>query len=213
MAVKIGTDNIVKMFRPRGYKFTLDELNETVDGFIEPLKIGPLWVMYDEEAKEKGQILNNLASTFFDVPIYGTVLVVPPHQLPGEWELMEPEDYRYTADDIDSGFLLSLQKVLNHMTADELLSSRIAERTEEYLFAPPKAEELDANTIEFYNQSVDFIKKNPGLFKKNIIYQEPGIIIKIDNSDKETLVNQMINYFVSVEEYEKCTIMKNVYEA
>ena len=65
MAIKIDPDSIVRVIRPTNHKFFLDELNDHVKGFIEPIKIGPVWVMYDEKAKENGLPENKVASFFF----------------------------------------------------------------------------------------------------------------------------------------------------
>ena len=112
MAIKIDTESIVRVIHPSSAKFNLDELNDHVEGFIEPLKIGPVWVMYDESAKKKGAAKNLIATFFFGVAIYGTVLIVPPQQLPEDWDIMDDSDRNYSSSDVDNGFLLSLQTAL-----------------------------------------------------------------------------------------------------
>ena len=142
MAIRITSDAIVKVVKPVFHQFSLNELNDVVEGWIEPLKIGPIWVMYKEKAKESGEPLNQVASFFFDVAMYGTVLIVPPQQMPTEWDLMEPDDYRYTADQIESGFLTALQNALAY--------NRVSDKTykespkEEWSYEPGD-DELDDN--------------------------------------------------------------------
>ena len=92
MAVLITTEAIVKTISPKNTKFGIDDLNEIVQGWVEPVKIGPLWVMHKEGAKQEP--LNEIASMVFNVPLRGKVLVVPVQQLPPEWDLMEPDDYK-----------------------------------------------------------------------------------------------------------------------
>jgi hypothetical protein len=219
MAIKITADSIVRVFRPEGYKFTLDELNTQVNGFIEPLKIGPVWVMYSEEAKTNNEPLNKVASYFFDIAMYGTVIVVPPHHLPTDWDLMEPEDYRYTAEDIDSGFLMSLQQALMHKRVFGESSSNSNERLferlkakEEWTYKPQSDDsELDKNTIDFYEQVYEYISSNPDMIKKNILLSDDEIVVKIDSDeDKILMINQMIEYYISEEQYEKCSLLKTV---
>jgi len=54
MALKITTENTVKTLRPQnGKTFTIDELNEHVGGWIEPFKVGPVWVVCLEKSKEQ----------------------------------------------------------------------------------------------------------------------------------------------------------------
>lgn len=219
MAIKITSDSIVRVIRPESLKFNLDELNNHVEGFIEPLKIGPVWVMYSDTAKKEGQPLNKVASFFFDVAIYGSVLVVPPHQLPADWDLMEPEDYRYTAADIDNGFLLSLQTALIHNRVFGLPSfdetrDKFASRfvpIEEWTYKPSTSDVIDENTADFYRQVYDYISRNPDKFKSNILFSGNDLIIKLeDPHDKEKIIKQMIEYFINVEEYEKCSVLQRV---
>ena len=217
MAVKIGTDNIIRMIRPKSYKFTLDDLNEGVNGFIEPIKIGPLWVMYSEEAKINGEPLNKVASFFFDFAIYGSALVVPPHQLPSEWDLMEPEDYRYTADDIDSGFLTSLQQALIYtrtfgLDIDESIEGAFVNPVEEWTYKPNETDNAEnpEDLIVFYNNSYDYISKHS--IKDNIILQDGNVNVKVSSDEMDAFINQLIEHFISVEEYEKCANLKKIYE-
>jgi len=221
MAIKITADSIVRVIRPEGYKFTLDELNTQVNGFIEPLKIGPVWVMYSEEAKTNNEPLNNVASYFFDIAMYGTVIIVPPHHLPTDWDLMEPEDYRYTAEDIDSGFLMSLQQALIHKRVFGESSSNSNERLferlkakEEWTYKPQSDDsQLDKNTIDFYEQVYEYIRSNPDMIRKNILLSDDEIVVKIDSDEDKTLmINQMIDYYITEEQYEKCSLLKTVIE-
>jgi len=221
MAIKITADSIVRVIRPEGYKFTLDELNTQVNGFIEPLKIGPVWVMYSEEAKTNNEPLNNVASYFFDIAMYGTVIIVPPHHLPTDWDLMEPEDYRYTAEDIDSGFLMSLQQALIHKRVFGESSSNSNERLferlkvkEEWTYKPQSDDsQLDKNTIDFYEQVYEYIRSNPDMIRKNILLSDDEIVVKIDSDEDKTLmINQMIEYYITEEQYEKCSLLKTVIE-
>jgi len=221
MAIKITADSIVRVIRPEGYKFTLDELNTQVNGFIEPLKIGPAWVMYSEEAKTNNEPLNNVASYFFDIAMYGTVIIVPPHHLPTDWDLMEPEDYRYTAEDIDSGFLMSLQQALIHKRVFGESSSNSNERLferlkakEEWTYKPQSDDsQLDKNTIDFYEQVYEYIRSNPDMIRKNILLSDDEIVVKIDSDEDKTLmINQMIDYYITEEQYEKCSLLKTVIE-
>jgi hypothetical protein len=217
MALKIGLDNVVKIMRPEGRKFNLQDLNDTVDGFIEPFKIGPVWVMYDEEAKKKGEPLNAIASFFFQVPMHGTVLVVPSQQLPSDWDVAEPEDYKFTPDEIDTGVLISLQNALMYnrvfgSSRDPLETFEKYLPKEEWVYKPDD-ENIDENTKDFYRQVYNFISKNPDSFKKNVIIDEESVTVRVETQeDRETIVNQMITYFLETEEYEKCAVLKKVLE-
>lgn len=216
MAIKIETNNIVRVFRPVGKAFTLQEINDEVGGLVEPQKVGPLWLMYDEE--QSGEV-NRIATMFFDSTLRGTVLVIPPQELPAEWEAMDETDYRYQASDVDTGFLLALQKAMaatNAFGSGSILGdgiSRFMSAQEEWVYTPPDTDELDENTIDFYNQVYDYISKNPDMFKKNFLFSESTMVVKIEQEqEKKKMIQQMIDYYISTEEYEKCRFLRDALE-
>lgn len=206
MAVKITSEAIVQTVRPSREYFTLDELNSHVEGWIEPMKVGPFWLMYKENSKESGKEYNQVASFFFDVPIYGTILIVPPQQMPIEWELTDPNDFRYTPDQIDAGFLTSLQNSLmmyrnfNTQVEKEILPK------EEWSYKPTG--EIDENTAEFFKKVYQTIIDQKSV--DQILYEDEETIVRTDNiKDKITTLQLMIDYFVQEEEYEKCAALRN----
>lgn len=209
MAVKITAEAIVKTVKPEKYKFSLDELNSHVDGWIEPLKVGLFWVMYKENADKKGEPLNQIASFFFDVALYGTVLIVPPQQMPDEWELMEDGDHRYTADQIDAGFLTSLQNALvMYRSFGGQVVPDIAPK-EEWIYTPPI--EIDDNTIAFFKAAYETIidQKN----YSELIYDDGVSTLKTKTiDDKIKTLQLMMEYFINEEEYEKCANLRNYIE-
>ena len=213
MAIKITSEAIVRTVKPEFTQFSLKELNDHVEGWIEPLKIGPIWVMYREKAKEDGEKLNQLATFFFDVPMYGTVMVVPPQQMPEEWDLMEEHDHRYSSDQIDSGFLSALHQalVLNRFidkpTADELTSFM----KEEWSYLP--SNEVGEEEKEFFRKNYDTLI-NPNLNKDDtVLFEDDDIIVKTSNNeDRIKTLQQMIDFFVEEEEYEKCAKLLQVKE-
>jgi hypothetical protein len=213
MAIKITSDAIVRTVKPAIQQFSLNELNDHVDGWIEPLKIGPIWVMYREKAKENGEPLNQLASFFFDVAMHGTVMVVPPQQMPPEWELMEDVDYRYSSDQVDSGFLSALHQalVLNRFidkpTADELSSFM----KEEWSYQP--SNEIGEDEKNFFRKVYDTLVKQNLKKEDNVLFEDDDIIVKTENNEERIkALQQMIDYFVEEEEYEKCAKLLQVKE-
>ena len=213
MAIKISSDAIVRTVKPALQQFSLNELNDHVDGWIEPLKIGPIWVMYREKAKENGEPLNQLASFFFDVAMHGTVMIVPPQQMPPEWELMEDVDYRYSSDQVDSGFLSALHQalVLNRFidkpTADELSSFM----KEEWSYQP--SNEIGEDEKNFFRKVYDTLVKQNLKKEDNVLFEDEDIIVKTKNNEERIkALQQMIDYFVEEEEYEKCAKLLQVKE-
>jgi hypothetical protein len=218
MAVKITSDGIVKIAAPEGFQFNLDELNSHVDGWIEPLKIGPVWVMYREKSKESGEPLNQVASFFFDVPMYGTVLVVPPQQMPTEWEIMEPSDYKWSSEQIDTGFLTALKNsLLQYKIMNEVLRGMGEEVDkknpfkEEWAFRP--TDEIDDDLKEFFRKSYDSIVAQEKPADDTLLFEDDNIIVRtLNKEDRHKAIEQMIQYFVEEEEYEKCAKLKKLIE-
>jgi hypothetical protein len=213
MAIKITSDAIVRTVKPALQQFSLNELNEHVDGWIEPFKIGPIWVMYREKAKENGEPLNQLASFFFDVAMHGTVIVVPPQQLPLEWELMEDKDYRYSSDQIDSGFLSALHQalVLNRFIDKPEADTLTSFMKEEWSYQP--SDETSDNEKDFFRKVYDTIIKQNLKKEDTVLFEDDDVIVKTEtNEDRIKALQQMIDYFVEEEEYEKCAKLLQVKE-
>jgi hypothetical protein len=219
MAVLITTEAIVRMIRPQKNSFNVDDLNGLVDGWIEPVKIGPLWVMYKENAKDEP--INEIASLLFQMPLHGKVLVVPVQQLPREWDLMEPEDQQYSGEEVDCGFLLSLQNILVHnklfkeegtlysndgtMVFDAMPSVK-----EEWIY-DPHVNDLDENTKTFFKQIYEYVISEDKSVKEGILYEDEGMVVRVQNvKDIEETITQMIDVFVEDEEYEKCAQLQKM---
>lgn len=213
MAIKITTDAIVRTVKPTFHQFSLDELNDHVEGWIEPTKIGPIWVMYKEKSKEDGEPLNQVASFFFDVAMYGTVLVVPPQQMPAEWDIMDSSDHRYSADQVDSGFLSALQQALVY---NRVIGSKSEEELrgfakEEWTYQP--TDDVDDNTKDFFKKAYDSIVSMNLTKENSILFEDDEIIVRTpSNTDRIKTIQQMIDFFVEEEEYEKCAKLLEVKE-
>jgi hypothetical protein len=213
MAIKITSDAIVRIVRPLSKQFELDEINSHVSGWIEPFKIGPLWIMYKEKSKEEGEEFNQVASFFFDVAIYGTVLIVPPKQMPTEWDIVEPDDNMYTSDQIESGFLSSLQQALIYNRTMGGLSPEdfLNLAREEWIYDP--TDEIDEHSIEFFKNSYQYIIDQPHN-DENILYEDEDVIIRtLTPESRLKTLNQMLDYFVESEDYEKCAAIRDLIQS
>ena len=211
MAVKITSDAIVKVIQPSLRKFNIDELNDNVEGWIEPIKIGPIWVMYREKSKESGEPLNKVASFFFDVAMYGTVLVVPPQQMPDEWDLMEDSDLKYTADQVETGFLSALQSALAYnrvYNAPGTLDNSGFVK-EEWTYTPTGI--IDDNIKDFFKKAHQYLVTHEIQNDSNVIFEDDMTIVRIkSNADKDLMLQQMIDILLETEEYEKCAELQKI---
>jgi hypothetical protein len=223
MAIKITIDKLVKPIRPQnGKTFNVDELNDMVGGWIEPFKVGPVWVMTAEKSREKGAELNDLASYFFEVALHGEVLIVPPQQLPSDWEVMEDDDKKLSADMVDSGFLLSLQNALMvkkmreqnpslQVNATDFFNSHFnVSPKEEYTYEPPIGEDIDENTADFLSKVFEYMKTAPSQFKNGILLDESQVTIRTQKGNIKTILDMMKGMYLENEEYEKCAVIQQV---
>lgn len=212
MAVKISVDGLIKTVKPNRASFELRDLEIEVGGSIEPIKIGPVWVIYAERSKD-ALPRNNVASSFFEVAIYGDVLVVPPQQLPHDWDIMDVEDYKYTGEDVDNGFMLSLQRSLMNTTGLPFYTqANPFTYTEEFLYKPPHELTIDdTSTRDFYRQVCDKPIDVKKLSHEGIILEDPGVVIRIKEfKDRLITIDQMIQFYVETEEYEMCAKLQIV---
>jgi hypothetical protein len=219
MAVLITSEAIVKTVSPKNEKFGIDDLNEIVDGWIEPVKIGPLWIMYKEGSKEEP--VNEIASMVFNMHLHGKVLVVPVQQLPTEWDLMEPEDFKYSSEEVDCGFLLSLQHILIQKklmeesgafySPDGTAIFDLVDGKEEWMY-DPNLNETDEPTKEFLKSIYEYVVNSKAdKLKEGVLFEDEGLIVRVQNiKDLTIAIGQMIDMYVEEEEYEKCAQLQTI---
>jgi len=219
MAILITSEAIVRTVSPKQSKFGIDDLNDIIEGWIEPVKVGPLWIMYKEGSKTEP--LNELASLVFNMPLHGKVLVVPVQQLPSDWDLMEPEDFKYSGEEVDVGFLLSLQSLLmqKKLFDDQGImyspdGSAIFDfgPKEEWTYDPNVNEQDDVATRDFLKSVYPYLAtKESAELKGGVIFEDEGLIVRVQNIKDLTLaINQMIDMYVEEEEYEKCAHLQKI---
>jgi len=145
--------------------------------------------------------------------MHGTVIVVPPQQLPLEWELMEDTDYRYSSDQIDSGFLSALHQalVLNRFIDKPEADTLTSFMKEEWSYQP--SDETSDNEKDFFRKVYDTIIKQNLKKEDTVLFEDDDVIVKTEtNEDRIKALQQMIDYFVEEEEYEKCAKLLQVKE-
>jgi hypothetical protein len=223
MAVLITSESIVKLVNPKGVRFDIAELNDIVEGWIEPFKIGPLWIMHSEDSKKYDQ--NEIASTIFQISLRGKVLVVPVQQLPKEWDLMNPEDEKYTGEEVDMGFLLSLHKTLvnRNLASENAIYSPDGSmffndrRTKEiWTYDPREDEDIEEETARnFLKEKVYpfLVRSKKKQLKDMLLFEDDEIIVKVSTIDDFLYtINRIIQVYVEEEEYEKCAQLQKIAE-
>jgi len=208
MAIKITADSILKTIKPERHQFTVKELDALVSGSAEPLRVSTVWVMYNEQA-EKTEPLNKVASFFFNMPMHGTVLIIPPQQLPSAWDVMEPNDFLYTSDQIEAGFILTLQSALSQFRGTNGNIKNVNVCKEEWVYKP--SDVIDEETKDFFIKSYNSIV-NTDPNTELLFEDEYNIVKTLSIADKQKTIQQMIDFFVDIEEYEKCSKLMEIKE-
>ena len=221
MAILITEEAVVKTVVPKKSFFNIEELNEIVEGWIEPLKVGPLWVIYKEDITRGS--LNEVASMVFRMPLRGKVLVVPVQQLPCEWDLMDEEDRHYTAEEVDCGFLLSLQTTLlqSHYAQGAAYSPNGTaifnmKGKEEWMYDPrtdDQEDEHDENANRFLKEKVYpfLVNSKKKQLKEMLLFEDDEVVVKVKTAeDFLYTINRIIQVYVEEEEYEKCAQLQKI---
>jgi hypothetical protein len=178
-----------------------------VEGWINPVKIGPLWVMYKEDCED--QPVNQIATIVFQVQLRGTVLVVPVQQLPKEWDLMESTDFDFSGEEVDLGFLVSLQKCIAENQVTGVIFDTDIDEKEEWYYDPEIAENQES-TDEFFGSIYPFFAEKVDYTDK-ILFEDEMTLIRVDTLEEmSTVIRQMIDYFERNEEYEKCAQLNKI---
>lgn len=214
MAVLITTDSIVKTVNPKGKNFGIDDLNKYVEGWKAPFQIGPVWVLSNETGS-----INKIASDVFDVALRGQVLVIPPQQLPNEWGFSPDEPY--TAEEIDLGFLMSMQSILiyktyikdnENITEEEIDELMTALNSREEWIYDPNISEFNEELKEFFKSIYEFIDEFDETRIANCtLYEDEELIVQVKNTnDLLVAFKQMIEMYIEDEEYEKCARIQKI---
>jgi len=215
MAVKIKVDNTVQIIRPTDGVFTVGEVHEHISKKIEPVNFDYIWLLYDDSGRKKKKKLNEIASLIFGMEIYGDTLIIPTEQLPDEWNVFQEESQKYRPEEIDNGVLLTIQKTIQayRMLGDKDVSKVSIKEEWTYHHEEFQENKSAEDVADFYSSVYNYISKNPKEFKSNnIIFADSYTLIKIsNNSEQKKIVESMIEHFVQLEEYEKCSLLKNIF--
>jgi hypothetical protein len=223
MAVKIHTNGMMSFRKPlSAEKYSISELAielETTEQHLRLLDMGPFLLVVDDSKTE----VNSIASIFFRFKVSGTVLLVAGNECSDE-EFLTAENTKYLPDDVDAGIIKSIkdtctvyQMVMNN---DNGITESPATKSVYYYDPEKNEDELgddeESFTEEFYQSAFTRIKQyseisNDLKLVDLVLLEDKDLIVKFPPDAKkiETIIQKMINYFVSVEEYEKCKLLKN----
>lgn len=241
MAVKVNNDGRVERVQPQnGTYFNVDMLEQLVGGWPEPTKVGPIWVIINGDATKGPDNYNEIASNFFQIPIYGAVISLSPLELPPEWDLVDDYDRKFTIDESDEGFIDALQSRMFMDPFNSPMSENFQwdpdfpnvsgmgpmpsmkeifgkPKKDEFFYNPNKPkhpETSDENYENFLKDSyAHIIKCSAENFKEFIVYEDQLNVVKVrSKGDRIKTINQVIKALIKDEDYEKCANLRDILE-
>jgi len=225
MAYIIGIDGNLNKLEPKGDKFNVEEIKEITNGWFLPDKVGPIWVIVNENLnlkKDKDfQIYNERASSFFLRDIFGQVLIMSSHELPAEWDITDELDENHTQKEIEEGFLnLYKHFMLSVYPQDSPFISgaenlNFSNEKKQFYFRPDQVDITNAKKPDdfrkFLMSSYDFIVNSSEKDESIVMLEDEFNVIKIETKPEQIkAIDQVIQVFEEKEEYEKCSKLSNV---
>jgi hypothetical protein len=214
MAIKISVDGKISKILPGANKyFSISAMEELVGGWPYPIKVGPVWVIQNEDLIKTGQSINNLASRFFRTNIFGDVLTLSSHELPTDWDLLDDNDKKYTAEEIDAGFIKALTEMTIYEGYQYPINTPIVQAEKspeqiEYTYSPEKQKVFNDEFRDFLKNAFDHVVSNK---KEFVVYEDANNIVKVKGKkDQLKTLEQMLNIFVEEENYEAAAQLRDL---
>lgn len=216
MAIKIDSFGNLSKVEPTGSDyFNVDMLERIVGGWPEPCKIGPIWLIKNEDTEKVFENYNQVASMFFQTPIYGDIMALSALELPPEWDLIDEVDKKYSVKDIDEGFLKSLSDLTlstdnifdnegNHIDiesnstssghwsyqeGDDYFGKGWLNQKNEYFYNPNKPKHPETsheNYTNFLRDAYNFIvDSSKDNFDEFIVFEDDANIVKVNKREDQ----------------------------
>ena len=120
-------------------------------------------------------------------------------------------DLKYTADQVETGFLSALQSALAYNRVynapGPLDNSGFVK--EEWTYTPTGI--IDDNIKDFFKKAHQYLATHEIQNDSNVIFEDDMTIVRIkSNTDKDLMLQQMIDILLETEEYEKCAELQKI---
>lgn len=194
MGVVITPSGEHKRLKPQeGEVFSLWEISEILDGIVDIAFIGNKWIFINKLAHKRQFPYNETASLIFNYPIAGLCIVLNEEELPPQFlipdKIKEVENYLHENNDETYLKNDSFKKMEKDKTSGD--NSKMKEDTlkEAYYLLFETGKDIDEIPNNF------------------IIYRKGNKVIDLSNDiDKQMhLLNELMNFYLELEEYEKCS--------
>lgn len=234
MALKISTDGFLKIERSSSGIFTIKNISsilKTDSDYIKFIDMGPFILVVDAGPDRP---MNSVGSLYFRFSIFGNLLVLTGNELDSKSPIVTENNSKWASQELESGMIQNIKEVLLTykavMTSDDSQQSSLPQnvvpaqenKTNKtgktvYHFDPDGNGKISENeekfTGDFYQRAFEVIEKASGVDISSLtLYEDYDVIIKFTPGKVKKTIDDMINYFTSTEEYEKCAVLQKTSE-
>src|SRR5690554_2734055 len=101
MAILIHKSGQLDNIELQSETFTIDIMEKIILGHPTPMKKGLYWVISNDEIQKIPENLNIYATNYFNINLYGDILVTTAMELPLEWDIVTEDDKFYKPGELD----------------------------------------------------------------------------------------------------------------
>lgn len=202
MGIIITPDGKKRRLSPEKDFFTLYEISDILGGLIDISFVGDKWIFVNKLGHKLDLGYNETASVLFNYPIAGPCIIADQEELPPQFFMDDKKfdsSYDYEDEDEDDDINDRIQKRRNEsetkkedVNNDDKLKEDIIKEANYLLF------ETGKTTDEILENFIVYRRGN------NTINYTGNLEKQLD------ILNDMMNYFLKIEEYEKCQNISNL---
>lgn len=238
MAVLLYANGLTEEFRPKEFTFTDEELLKIFGDFdrtrtFRLYEVPNTWCVWGENdpMDKVPDEFNKIGTDILDQPCYSPILFLHDTEIDPSWNLTD----RMILSGYDD-FKLEMLKFFDDVAADIMEERRIAREEEGENVQPPIAMDqigitedkriifrfdidnqpsgffIEENLLEFAKKVHNFLKfkyKDGDIFA---VYADKNIIMISEDAKVKPLIEKLITFFKSQENYEACSVLRNTFE-
>ena len=204
MGIIITPDGKKRRLSPDKEFFSLYEISDILGGLVDISFVGNKWIFVNKLGHKLELGYNETASMLFNYPIAGACIIVDEEELPPQFFM---DDKRYDNDyDEDED-----------EDEDEIHHERMQKKKNENKNENKKEESNDDKLREDIIKEANYLlfetgKSTDEILENFIVYRRGNNTINYTgNLEKQLeILNDMMEYFLKIEEYEKCQNISNL---
>jgi len=219
MATIIKSDGTTYKYEPLNKSFiTISEISKIINGLVEPLFAGEFWFFVCKNAKRLKREKNKQVSELLNIEIFGDVVVALDVELSPSFFV--PKDFldekiKKLGKDIDNESFNNIEKYLIDEENEDYGDEDYGDEYEDNEIKSSKKDkedktgqaEIDQIMIMSYENLFEKGKSFTEIIKNFELYNDGEHIIDVHPNKDERIkfIENMLEYFLKLEEYEKCS--------